>query len=203
MSRPWTDRDRLVELYWDKELSQAEIAEELDCSIKTVERWFRKFDIETRDPAVVGRRRGGDNGSMNPDRPWADEEKLHQMYVVEGHGMQYIADEWDTNRKTIRRWLDNHDIERKSQYEYYGGGIPSDSRTKREQIASYERCRSCGDSVFIHQLLAISKGYDPNKVFSGGEYHTHHKNGIPWDNRPSNIELLSRAEHIGNHVVDA
>ena len=54
-------------------------------------------------------------------------------------------------------------------------------------------------TVAVHQLLAISEGEDPGKVFSNGEYHVHHKNGIQWDNRPDNIELLSVRQHSSIH----
>ncbi|WP_394297586.1 HNH endonuclease [Halorubrum sp. BV1] len=28
----------------------------------------------------------------------------------------------------------------------------------------------------------------------------HHQNGIPWDNRPENIELISKEEHDRHHA---
>lgn len=63
----------------------------------------------------------------------------------------------------------------------------------------YEFFMSGNDKFLVHQLLAISEGEDPDKVFSNGEYHVHHKNHIPWDNRPSNIELNSASEHAIKH----
>lgn len=47
----------------------------------------------------------------------------------------------------------------------------------------------------VSRLLAISEyGFDEvcGKV-------VHHKNGIPWDDRPSNIELMTQSEHMSHH----
>lgn len=56
------------------------------------------------------------------------------------------------------------------------------------------------DTIAVHQLVAIANGADPHKVFSDGEYHCHHKNGVRWDNRPGNIEVLSSSEHSILHA---
>jgi hypothetical protein len=69
-------------------------------------------------------------------------------------------------------------------------------------VNGYERItqRYCGErcQMYHHQLLVIAMGEDPHKVFSG-KYHCHHKNEIRWDNRPSNIELLTPKEHAKEH----
>jgi len=45
--------------------------------------------------------------------------------------------------------------------------------------------------VYVHRLLAVSEyGFDAVK-----NKEVHHKNGIKWDNRPENIELLTVEEH--------
>ena len=49
--------------------------------------------------------------------------------------------------------------------------------------------------VLVHRLVAIAEhGVDEvvGKV-------VHHRNSIPWDNRPENLEVLSRGEHARHH----
>lgn len=65
--------------------------------------------------------------------------------------------------------------------------------------SGYERTSSGEKDTTIHQLTVIAEGADPYKVFSGGDYNVHHKNHIPWDNRPENVELLTKAEHNSEH----
>jgi hypothetical protein len=48
----------------------------------------------------------------------------------------------------------------------------------------------------VHRLLAIAEyGTDP---VAGN--HVHHKNGIKWDNRPTNIEPVNHSEHARKHA---
>lgn len=52
--------------------------------------------------------------------------------------------------------------------------------------------------VYVHRLLAVSEyGYESVKDKS-----VHHRNGIVWDNRPENIEVMSPEEHAKLHSPD-
>ena len=66
----------------------------------------------------------------------------------------------------------------------------------------YYRCRAAGsdDTVYEHQLVAIAEGADPREVFNG--HHVHHRNGVPWDNRPSNLEVRDPRDHGLKHRRD-
>lgn len=58
-----------------------------------------------------------------------------------------------------------------------------------------DRSNGTQDTVYVHQLSAIAAGYDPYKVFSNGEYETHHKDDLPENNARENLELLRKEDH--------
>jgi hypothetical protein len=57
-------------------------------------------------------------------------------------------------------------------------------------------------NVYVHQLAAIAHGANPHDVFSSGEYEIHHRNGIPFDNRPDNLTVVSKEQHRAIHRDD-
>jgi len=75
----------------------------------------------------------------------------------------------------------------------------------RTRTDGYVEIESTGfgthDRLFLHQLVAIADGADPYQLF-GGPKQIHHKNGIRWDNRPSNIEVVNIADHARRHGDD-
>jgi|GEM_PF-3600453 len=73
---------------------------------------------------------------------------------------------------------------------------PAGYRTTPDGYCSWQ-FQEFGDwaAVKVHRLLAVSEfGFDAvtDKV-------VHHKNDIPWDNRPENLEPMGRAEHTAHH----
>lgn len=107
-----------------------------------------------------------------------------------------IAGLFDTSNSTVSKWMKRHEIESQSASESRQitlgttGHLPLHTKTRGHEVWRHR------DGEFpVHRLLGISIwGADP--VVGN---HVHHKNGIPWDNRPENLEILSNSEHQAAH----
>lgn len=138
------------------------------------------------------------------EEPWKDQETLEELYWNEGLSQREIGNELGTSQGTISYWFDKFDIEQRD----FAEACKGNNRVERcsftidegghEKVYAYIRTGRGSHKkkeARIHQLIEIAKGKDPYKVFSNGEYETHHINGIPWDNRPDNTILLSYNAH--------
>jgi len=135
-----------------------------------------------------------------------DPEVLETLYWHEGLSMWQIAQRLDVSETTVYRRMRKFGIDRRGRSHY-----SQSQQTK--QYAKYARYRvndgytvweGNGDSdgfatTFVHQLLLVAEGEDPHEVYSD-EYHCHHDNGVRWDNRPENLELLTAEEHMELHA---
>ena len=170
----------LVENYIFKRHSQPEMAQMADTSARTISYWLDKHDIKPR---------------------WKDVEWLKRQYVNKKQDKNTIARRCRCSPSTIDHALQKTDISIRGRSEYM---LSNTSISMIVDVDGYERFKSSvrGDekSVAVHQLVIIAEGADPEKVFSGGQYHVHHKSGHTRDNRPENLELLEREEHIEKHL---
>ena len=132
MSEPWQNEKTLRKMYWEKEMSCAEIAEKLGCTTTTVTNWFDRFNIQKRS-----------------------HKEATQL----------------TNR--VERALFRTDTQGRERVE----------------------CQTNHECVKVHRLIAASM-FGAENV---GDKFVHHKNGIPWDNRPDNLELVTHIEHNKIH----
>jgi len=194
------DEDWLRKKYIEEGLSDKEISDICDVARGTIGRWRSEFNIETRSYAEHI-----DEGQVYRDAEW-----LREKYWDEGLTVHEMGDEVDAAAQTIVNWMDKHQIERRRPRENHGvkrvtlnmthgdfGEIPGGYVQAQSQITrngEYEYS-VCG----IHQLLAISEGADPTKVFSNGQTVVHHENGLKWDNRPDNIMVMSGSAHTSYH----
>jgi transposase-like protein/5-methylcytosine-specific restriction endonuclease McrA len=89
-SSPWQDQDNLREMYCRDDMTQQKIADELGCSVTTISRWLKKFNLVSK--------------------PWRDEGRLRDLLLERGLTVREAAEELGCDRGTIRRWVKNHDL---------------------------------------------------------------------------------------------
>lgn len=133
----------------------------------------------------------GSTYQYDSEKPYKDAELLEKLYCEKEMSQSDVADAIGCAKMTVCRWMNNLGIEtRKTTHErppyfYTDGG--------------YERWKSKvnGDlqQLKVHRLQAVAEyGFD-----AVCNMDVHHKNTIPWDNRPENIELKSHSEHTQHH----
>lgn len=125
---------------------------------------------------------------------YRDADWLREQYHGDGQSQQQIADRCDVSAVTISNWMDKHGIE----VTHF-----RDSARFETRPDGYEHWETRIDGenhrVYVHQMLAIAEGLaEPSGLF-GGSKQIHHRNGIRWDNRPANIEILERHAHTTAH----
>jgi len=119
-------------------------------------------------------------------RKYRDKDLLRKVYHSQDKTIQETAEHFGVSAMTIHRWLEKHDIQTREKNH-------APMKTTRDK--GYETWYFSGMRVYVHRLLAVAQyGYDE---VAGKRIH--HKNHIPWDNRPENIEPLNRKEHQGRH----
>lgn len=183
--RAYRQKGVLIELYYERDMSLSEVGDLLGCDTKTVQRWMIKHDLE-RD--------------TDPKYPQLeDTDWLREKYKNEGLTTYDIGDELGCSPSYVGAKLREAGIERHSR----GYGKKTDHPTF-DFSHSYVRVTSHSpdgeggqitESIRLHRLLAVSE-YGFDEVCG---MDVHHKNGIPWDNRPENIELIEHGEHSRAH----
>jgi len=175
--RPLYRWEEWLEHQLRKGLEHAEIADVCGVSRATITKWTGKYGLQQRE--------------YDKTEPYHYEEWLQEKYHEEGMTQQEIADLVGVGKSTISTYMDRHDIKTRSPYNV-GVSHYIDQNGYERFESGYEGEQ---DHVMAHRLLAVAEhGFD-----SVCGMDVHHKNNIPWDNRPENIQLLTHAEHTALH----
>jgi uncharacterized protein YjcR len=117
-----------------------------------------------------------------------DEDVLRELYWEKGMSLKEIGEKFDTGSTTINTWMKKNGIDRRTAAQ----DKPVHYRT---DDSGYERWRHNTNGikygVAVHRLVKVAE--EGLEAVKGMEVH--HKNRIPWDNRPSNLELVTPQEH--------
>jgi len=181
--KPWHSKDRLYRAYIEEDKTQSEIADEWGCHQGTISTWLNKHGIEKSNP-------------------WDDEERLRELYHGEMLSSREIGDRLGASGTTIRRALRRHDIEVRERSKAHQLSMWKGPASFQTAPDGYEVAHTTIDTekkhVYIHRLLAVAEyGYEAIK-----DKDVHHKNGVKWDNRPENIDIMSRSEHKSHHAEE-
>lgn len=95
MSRRYQDESELRRLYDEEGMSQEEMADELECSQSTVQRWMDRHDIESRDLSTAIEK-GYPEGREHHN--WVERATL----TTTGKGYYEWREEVDGERKSVR-----------------------------------------------------------------------------------------------------
>lgn len=114
--------------------------------------------------------------------------------------MSQIAKEQGINSGTVYYYIDKHDIQTRDRIDAVKDAVrvpranyhmTSDGHMRWQASVGNGEEKAC----YVARLLAVAEfGFDAVK-----NKEIHHKNEIPWDNRPENIEPLSAGDHSSHH----
>lgn len=120
------------------------------------------------------------------------------MYEHKKLNMDQIADRLGCTKSRIRYWMNKHGIERRSVSAAIALSHPPLSPRTNENGYEQVRTRVGSETVWvhIHRLVAVAE-FGFQEVVGNV---VHHKNQIPWDNRPDNLKVMTDSAHKSYHA---
>jgi len=133
-------------------------------------------------------------------KSWIPREELVELYVERKRLPKQIAERYDVSAKTILRTLERYGIEKRDPNELMKQALRKKPPQLQTEPRGYVVVRNKheGDKckIYLHRLLAVAE-YGIDAVENMDD---HHKNGIRWDNRPKNIQLVDKSTHGTHHA---
>jgi len=141
----------------------------------------------------------------NDEAPWRDEEKLRELYCDKKLSQAEMGERWGCEQSTVGEWMDRHGIETRDLSESRRIRAQKKPLPLRQDKNGYmvwrdEYKKKEGEPkerVPVHRLLYVAEhGFEAVR-----DMDVHHRNGVKWDNRPENLEALTRSEHVRRHNI--
>lgn len=130
------------------------------------------------------------------DEAYKDEDTLRYLYHEQEMSLNDIATEFGMTIGGINYWMEKHGIAKRSPPGRTGVRFFTNRRGYelwRTEI--WEDGERYSPGVFVHKLVLVAEhGVDALRGMQ-----VHHRNHIPWDNRPDNLELLTPEQHHLHH----
>lgn len=121
--------------------------------------------------------------------PWDDRDRLRELYHDEELSIREIATHFDYHHTIVFRAMQDHRIDQR-EGSSEGERIAVPFVTRRD---GYEYWRPDARLVLAHRLLAVAEyGFD-----AVADSVVHHNNGIRFDNRRENIEVVENPRDHG------
>jgi len=125
-------------------------------------------------------------------KEYHDSEVLKKLYHEKEMSQHEIADKFGVCQATIHKWMKKNNLETRKAND--------EKPPCYQEVANGYRCwrhtiEGNKQRVLVHRLLAVSK-FGINAV---ADNIVHHKNGCRFDNRPDNIEIMTRGKHTTLH----
>ncbi len=132
------------------------------------------------------------------EAPWRNKNRLRELYWDDELTLKEIGDRLGCSQNTVKKWMDKFGIDRRNRTEAMvelRKRAPPNFQTHLGREGWRNRHDDDTFFVSVHRLLAVAVyGFD-----AVTDMVVHHKNQIPWDNRPDNITLMTHAEHTRHH----
>lgn len=180
-------RDWLDEQYNEKGRYIVGISEETRGSRGTVAKWLDKLGVRSDEDRPA---------DYNEEKPWHNPERLRELYHGEELSAAKVANEMGCSQQTVRHWLIEFDIDRRPWW-YRTNDTPDSIQRRYPTIESSHNGER--HTVLVHRFVAYAVGKmsfdelcDPNMV-------VHHRSNVGWDNRPENLQVMSRSDHMSLH----
>lgn len=194
--------ETLYNLYVELEKTQSEIGEILGASRKTIQKYMKLYNIESRDV--------NKDNSLLTKLGLNDEQfksTLRYKYEYKKISINKISREFDVNQSVIRKYLKRYDIPLRDHKE---SNQISNSGSGNHKWKGGKKTHSDG---YIMLSIPDYPSADPNGYVYEHRYvmeqhlgrflktdeHIHHVNEIKSDNNLSNLKVLTRSEHARIH----